>query len=126
MQDINKGTRLANYIVDFTAVCIVWFVFDMIVQTPYFMGFLFYPFMFFYYLILEAATGQTLGKMITKTKVVNMDGSKPKFYRILLRSFWRIIPLDNFTYLMGHGLGMHDSFSSTKLTKVPVVKPQVH
>jgi len=76
---------------------------------------LFYLIMFLYYLIFEAITGQTLGKMLTKTRVIRMDGTKPSFFRIFLRSFWRLIPIDAISYLFGFELGMHDILSSTRL-----------
>ena len=73
--------------------------------------------MFFYYLIFEAITGKTLGKMVTKTRVVSKDGAKPTFIKIVIRSLCRLIPFDAFSYLFGSELGMHDLFSSTKLLK---------
>jgi uncharacterized RDD family membrane protein YckC len=71
--------------------------------------------MFLYYFLFELLTSQTLGKMITKTKVVDKYGSKPHVFRIGIRSLSRIIPFDGLSYLFGFEIGMHDLVSNTKL-----------
>jgi uncharacterized RDD family membrane protein YckC len=65
-----------------------------------------------YFTIFEAATGRTMAKFITRTKVVDKNGKKPGFGTILLRSFCRYIPFDAFSYL-GSGPGWHDTLSKT-------------
>lgn len=116
MRNIDKGTRLANYLIDLFSIYVIWFLLGLILQFYGSQYFLFYFIMFTYYLIFEATTGQTLGKMFTKTEVVLKNGSKPTFLKIFIRSFWRIIPFDAFSYLFGSELGMHDLLSSTKLS----------
>ena len=67
-----------------------------------------------YYLFFEGIWGRTLGKWITKTKVVRMDGSKPKFVQILGRSFARLIPFEAFSFLISNNpVGWHDRLSKT-------------
>jgi uncharacterized RDD family membrane protein YckC len=117
MKNIDKGTRLANYLIDFLVIYVLWFIVILISQRYHFEYLILYIIMFLYYLIFEAATGKTLGKMVTKTRVVSKDGTKPNFLKILIRSASRIIPFDAFSYLFGSELGMHDLFSSTKLIK---------
>jgi len=117
MKDIDKGTRLANYLIDLVAIFFLWFIITLIFQLYDSRNYIFYFIMFLYYLIFEGSTGQTLGKLVTKTKVVDKDGKHPKFFNILMRSFWRIIPFDTFSYLFGSELGMHDKLSSTKLSR---------
>ena len=117
MKNIDKSTRLANYIIDFIVIYILWVVFSLFSYSyaiDYFIG---YAIMFLYYFIFEVTTSQTLGKMVTKTKVVSRNGSKPHALRILIRSISRLIPLDAFSYVFGNELGMHDLFSNTLLTK---------
>jgi len=50
----------------------------------------------FYYLILEALTSQTIGKLITGTKVVNADGTRLTFKKALGRTLCRFIPFEQF------------------------------
>ena len=68
----------------------------------------------FYYLFCEGIWGRSIGKWITKTKVVRMDGEKPKFLQILGRSFARIIPFEAFSFLVSNNpIGWHDHLSKT-------------
>lgn len=78
----------------------------------------FYLLLFLYYFIFELARGQTLGKMITKTKVVSLDGSSAGVFKIFARSILRLVPIDIVSYLFGTEQGFHDILSGTKLKKV--------
>jgi uncharacterized RDD family membrane protein YckC len=74
--------------------------------------------LFIYYSILEALTGRTIAKFITKTKVINENGLKPDYREILLRTICRFIPFDAFSYLSDDNLGWHDKLSKTKVVEV--------
>ena len=66
------------------------------------------------YFALESITkGRSLGKYITKTKVVLEDGSAPSSSDYLKRSFCRMIPFEAFSFLGSKGRGWHDSISNT-------------
>jgi uncharacterized RDD family membrane protein YckC len=66
-----------------------------------------------YYPIMEFAFQQTVGKMITKSVVVNdFDYGKPSFLRVVGRSLARLIPFEAFSFL-GRNPGWHDSISKT-------------
>ena len=70
---------------------------------------------YLYYFIFEASTGQTVGKMVTKTIVVDIDDHKiPKLLAVLLRTLCRLIPFDFISYFFTAN-GIHDQFSKTKL-----------
>ena len=69
--------------------------------------------LFLYYTIFESFTGKTLGKYLTKTKVVNPEGKKPVWTKILLRSLCRFIPLDQISFLFDFKSGWHDTLSKT-------------
>ncbi|QHI35476.1 hypothetical protein IMCC3317_08220 [Kordia antarctica] len=118
MKGIDKSVRLANFLIDITIILIISVI--LMIASALFgsseRSFL-YLILFFYYLILEATTGQTIGKMLTNTKVVHTDGSKASFIRICMRSLLRIFPLDMFTYLFGKEYGLHDLLSGTTLMK---------
>ena len=64
--------------------------------------------MILYYMITEGLSGRSLGKLITKTKVINMENEKPSFINILGRTMCRFIPFEAFSFL-GDGKGWHDS-----------------
>jgi uncharacterized RDD family membrane protein YckC len=71
------------------------------------------------YMISEITLkGRTVGKYITKTKVVMKDGSKPKASDIILRSLCRLIPFDAFSFLGSEGRGWHDSVSNTYVVDI--------
>lgn len=70
-----------------------------------------------YYSTFEAATGRTLGKYITGTKMINMEGEIPSYGRILLRTPCRFIPFEPFSFLFAE-TGWHDSLSKTKVVNV--------
>ena len=75
----------------------------------------FYFFWPFYYLISEGLLGGTIGKAITKTKVVDFNGEKPAFWRILIRTYSRFIPYEPLTFFSQKRLGWHDKVSRTKV-----------
>ena len=73
---------------------------------------------YLYYFILELTIGQTIGKIVTKTRVVNIDNNgKPNFTRILIRTISRLIPIDFLSYLFSSN-GIHDILSKTELKKI--------
>lgn len=66
-----------------------------------------------YYTLFESITCKTLGKYLTKTKVVDSEGNKPAWSTILLRSVCRLIPLDQISFLFDFKSGWHDTLSKT-------------
>jgi uncharacterized RDD family membrane protein YckC len=65
-----------------------------------------------YYLFFEGVFGVTPAKLITKTRVVRLDGSKPSFAQILGRTFARFVPFEPFSFF-GGSAGWHDRWSKT-------------
>lgn len=112
--------RIINFLIDslvFFGLTIlsIWVTRSKIdpIQARYF----FIAFYFIYYLTFEYAFGKTVGKFITKTKVVSSENlTRPTFIQILIRTISRIIPFYFISYLMT-GKGMHDHFSKTILIK---------
>ncbi|HKJ41836.1 MAG TPA: RDD family protein [Sunxiuqinia sp.] len=70
-----------------------------------------------YYLLSETLTATTIGKRITKTKVVTVDNEKPTFKHILLRTLLRFNPFDLFSYAFGLSVGSHDYYSKTRVIR---------
>ncbi|UOQ99288.1 RDD family protein [Hymenobacter sp. 5317J-9] len=76
-----------------------------------------YLMMFVYYFVLEVSTGRTIGKLLTRTRVVMEDGSELTTKAIFLRSLCRMIPFDAFSFLSGNP-GWHDTFSKTRVVQI--------
>ncbi|MBF9220079.1 RDD family protein [Hymenobacter ruricola] len=74
--------------------------------------------MFLYFFVLEVSTGRTIGKLITRTRVVMQDGSELTTKAILLRTLCRLIPFDAFSFLGGDS-GWHDTLSKTRVVQIP-------
>jgi uncharacterized RDD family membrane protein YckC len=68
---------------------------------------------FVYFVLCEALGQRTLAKLITGTKVVTVNGTKPTFGAIGLRTLCRLIPFEPFSFLTGHPGGWHDWWSGT-------------
>jgi len=118
---MSKSIRLFNFLIDSTLFFILVMAFSTLMKNylegkelKYFMILLYYV----YYFVFEFFFGQTIGKMITKSKVVNVEnGEKPYFSRILIRTLSRLIPIDFLPYLFSSN-GIHDILSKTKLKQV--------
>ncbi len=126
---VSQGTRFANRLIDYIFIMIFGAVLGVIwalasPETVYvleeggrlmdyalgvFIGMV-------YYTLFEMITGRTLGKLITGTKVVDLEGKTPDASRILVRSLCRYIPFDAFSFL-GDGPGWHDTLSKTRVVK---------
>lgn len=135
MQVASQGQRFANYIIDFICLLIFIVVFSFVLGIILALvapstlhvfeegnTLLEYGIGFFvgtiYYSMLEGISGQSIGKAITRTKVVTETGEKPDFGTILLRSMCRYIPFDAFSFLGSDSIGWHDSISKTMVVPV--------
>lgn len=111
--------RLANSLLDWIASLLIMFAFIFVGKiiggsAGTTLAILGYITGYLYYLIFESMWGSTIGKWITKTKVVDNHGNRPSFLRILGRSLARWIPFEAFSFLFSaHPRGWHDSISGT-------------
>ena len=121
----SQNQRFVNYLLDFLSLCIFEFLAILVLVlfgsasvihgVPHLiLGALM---MFIYYFPQEVIFGRTLGKLFTKTKVVNEDGSPLRFGRALGRTLCRFIPFDVFSY-MASPIGWHDKISKTRVVPV--------
>jgi uncharacterized RDD family membrane protein YckC/Tfp pilus assembly protein PilE len=79
-----------------------------------------------YKIFCESIWQRTLGKLIVGTKVVDRQGNKPSFPKILGRSFARLIPFEFISFMLdGHPIGLHDSLSGTMVVSVHMTPEQV-
>lgn len=82
---------------------------------------LFFLFMYFaiiilYYTLLEGSKGKTLGKLITKTKVVTEDGDPITYKQAFLRTLCRFVPFEPFSAFFGLTM-WHDQWTKTVVVK---------
>jgi uncharacterized RDD family membrane protein YckC len=118
---VSALTRFIHFIVD----TIVWLIIAAILTFPLnakddlqmLLGYLllFISFMG-YYTFMETKYQKTIGKFMTKTKVVNKNGSKPEVGDIVRRTFYRLIPFDRISFLFAPN-GFHDRLSNTTIIK---------
>lgn len=71
--------------------------------------------MLLYYLLSEALFGRTLGKLLTRTRVVSESGGPPDFRQALTRTLVRLVPFEAFTFLSKKPVGLHDRWSGTRV-----------
>jgi len=132
---VGSGKHLANYIID--RICVAIFNFILAYTSGLIIGIIIPSFMytiednifFFdilftvistvsYYTLFEAVSGRTIGKLITKTKVVDENKQNIGFSTALVRSFSRLIPFDAFSFLGAEVRGWHDTISKTYVVNV--------
>jgi uncharacterized RDD family membrane protein YckC len=123
---VSSGTRFLNFIIDFFAWLIASFILIFIIGffinstdggfLELFVYLLFFVIFFLYHAIMEIKFQKTLGKFITKTKVVKMNGEKPENSDIILRTFCRFLPFDRLSFVFTKN-GFHDFLSKTKVIK---------
>jgi uncharacterized RDD family membrane protein YckC len=86
----------------------------------------FYSVSFLYYFLFELLTNKTLGKMLSKTIVVNKNGGKPSPYSLFIRNFIRVfLPWYDFSTFL-FGTGIHDSISRTIVIELNKEKQTAH
>lgn len=78
---------------------------------------IYFALMITYYTLFEGYTSRSVGKYITKTIVVNEDGSKPDVGDIFKRTLCRLIPFDAFSYLGSDARGWHDTIPDLYVVK---------
>ena len=113
--------RFSNFIIDTTIYLTITICFFMLFRNTIgqknvqWISILFY---FLYYFLFEYFKGQTIGKIITKSRVTPFTDNKNYYLiRIFGRTVMRFIPLDILSYLIS-SRGLHDWISHTKVIKL--------
>ena len=133
----SNGKRLGNFLIDYVVqialmmgftflIAIVseltssYGLYNLIVENDGFLlNYLIGAFiLLLYYIITESLMYKSLGKFVTQTKVVMIDGSQPSFYDILIRTLCRLIPFDFLSFLGTKGKGWHDQLSKTHVVDI--------
>ena len=114
MNEVSKGTRIINFVFDMILISIIS---GFLSSLLYFINvtIIYYGVFFIYYFVFEYFLSQTIGKMVTNTKVVDMDNLKPSVIKVLYRTVLRLNPFDGASYLFGCEQGGHDLISKTRL-----------
>ena len=101
------GVRAASILIDFVISLIVGLLiisielnFSQNSMIPLLGSLLWIVFFLVYYVYMEGSRGQTIGKMLTRIKVVSEDGGKINMNQALIRNVLRIIDAIAF-YLVG-------------------------
>lgn len=124
----NKGLRFLNYLIDsfFVLICLsiiliivelLFSIFSIYVSSEnlLFNIFIYVALVIIYFLIEFLTKGRSLGKFITGTKVVMIDGTEPTTKDYFTRNLCRLIPFDAFTFLGENG--WHDKISKTTVVR---------
>lgn len=119
-----SGWRFLNMIIDMAGYYLLVFLVGMLIyatdqyrivegMNDYLFGFALY---LLYYVPQETLGGVTIGKLITRTRVVREDGSPITLRDSLVRTVVRLIPFEAFSFLSkSRPRGWHDSWSKTKV-----------
>lgn len=117
---IHVGIRFINFIIDTIGwsliACIISFPLNYIGYNILVEYIIVFSSFIGYYVLLETKYQKTLGKLITKTKVVTYNEEKPKNSEIIARTFLRLVPFDAISFLFTRN-GFHDMLSKTKVIK---------
>ena len=131
----SKGNRFANYLIDWISFYVFIFgsviiiggvvaIFDAESSLSFFQKFENIPpildklvTLFLYGFYMSAVEilfqGKSLGKLITRTRAVSWDGSKPSINQFVTRGFSRAVPFNSFSFLGENSNGWHDKWSDT-------------
>ena len=118
----SRWKRLLNFIIDgFPLMFAAGLVASTMRYSPHdpdYTFLLFIAFLIPYYLLSEGMFGQTLGKVITGTIVVDSETfRKASFGKVLGRTFSRLIPFDGISFLFS-SRGWHDSIPNTTVINI--------
>ena len=122
-QDASTGIRLLHFVIDlFFIVLLVilanGFLFPEFTSNSIGERILIYVSLLFYYALLETAThGRTIGKLVTGTKAIRVDGTDFSGKDAVLRSLCRLVPFDTLSAISGQP--WHDKWTKTRVVVVP-------
>lgn len=127
--EADRGLRFANLLLDYIGIIAFIFVIMLTaflvgaideadLENEAFANLFCYASMFSYYVLCEYfLKGKTLGKFVTHTRVVTLDGEQPTLLTIIGRTLCRFIPIEPFSFLGSRLSGWHDRLSKTMVIK---------
>jgi uncharacterized RDD family membrane protein YckC len=112
---VGFGVRLVHFLIDYFAVAFLFGILDSMLEdqsdsvlislVPW-VGYL------GHFIVGEFFFQKTIGKVLTRSLVVNEYGEAPGFKAVLLRTLIRMLPLEPFSCL-GSERGWHDRWTNT-------------
>jgi uncharacterized RDD family membrane protein YckC len=127
LEPATTGQRLANYLIDIIVAYMVIFLLMIPIgmsigvngDSASFLGIyylIFFGVFFAYYTLLEGSKGKTIGKMITKTKVLMVSGEPVTYSKAFMRTLCRIVPFEFISAFLGTSM-WHDKWVDTIVVK---------
>lgn len=124
MRPVGEGTRILNFLIDTALIFTIayfgsktWNWYVLYWNYPHYnFGWFFFAALFVYYTIFEGIFSRTPGKWLSFSKVVNRNGSRVSFVRVLLRSLVRLTVIDLF-FIPFLGKPLHDQLSGTTVVE---------
>jgi uncharacterized RDD family membrane protein YckC len=125
---VSRWLRLANFVIDYIAMIVsvglLFFIIGMIAGEDGITGLESTPDIVFgvimflvYYLPLEALGGRTVGKLVTGTKIVTEEGTKPSFRQVFGRTLSRLVPFEPLSFFRKGGRSWHDTWPGIYVVK---------
>jgi uncharacterized RDD family membrane protein YckC len=127
MKAVGIGTRVLTFIIDNLIIFILSFAaYKGWAFYAYYWGIIYFQFAYFfwaitfiYYLFFESIFKRTPGKWVSLTKVVNLNGGKPSFPQIFLRSLVRLLIIfDWLAFPFLNERALHDYLSKTEVVEI--------
>lgn len=124
MNEVGVGSRVINFLVDTIIIALIAYgLYKWNNFYVYYWQHKFYPFylffyttVFVYYTIFEASFARTPGKWLSISKVRNLDGEKPAFFRVLFRSLLRLIIIE-MLFIPFFDRPLHDQLTKTRVVE---------
>jgi uncharacterized RDD family membrane protein YckC len=113
----SQGARFVNFLVDSVASRILQGGFIAAAQDSALAVVGSMGVMLGYYVFFELAFQATLGKLLTGTRVVTVNGGKPGLWQILGRTLSRFVPFEPFSFFSSTPVGWHDRWSGTRVVR---------
>lgn len=131
----SRWQRLGNYVIDLILSMVMVNIYSFVLMSYYgvwddfsnaekinenlltnqiLMGYLI-PFL--YFILMEHFTGRTIGKIITGTRVVDLDHRNPSLLKSFFRTVIRIVPFEAISIFSSSRLMWHDSWTNTFVVK---------
>lgn len=133
MKPALRKYRIINFVIDLFVVLVIWqsvgalLVFGVIDFKSFYAEKYFYSnggplrlFIYFYsgyYFLLELILSKTVGKLLTRTIVVKENGDRPTIVNLLVRTFFRLLLIEWFSFFKKNPIGWHDSAAECIVVK---------
>jgi len=126
----SAGQRFVNYLIDLIIFYVLMFIVGIFIGIAAVAGvastesvaitILTYvfaiAFYLLYYTLLEGSKGKTLGKLVSKTKVITEDGTPMTYNKAFFRSLSRLVPFEPLSVFFGLKM-WHDQWTNTMVVK---------